>query len=326
MISKTFLRDVKTIHEDTYSGAAKIAQNCLIALKQECLVSSSQLNRSLLKELIQLLLDTHPMATIGNALLPIYISLDKLIISENFGKRDPKPAIDIIFAARREQLRIGEKYTQETLVDSLKDVNSLLTFSHSSTIINALLELAKDGLTDKKIYILESRPLKEGERFARTLINAGFTNIHLGIDFAVNEFSKHAEIAIFGADMIHMDGRILNKIGSTTIAKLFHEMGKEVIVAASMSKICLRSKFETDPNWIPSIPQQNPREITRIKHPNLTIWNKYFEIIPPRLVSLLILDKHKFYRPIEVQLKEFIEHSKLTDQIEILLHSWKTCD
>ncbi|MHA1542512.1 MAG: hypothetical protein ACTSQH_06025 [Candidatus Hodarchaeales archaeon] len=131
MISKTFLRDVKAIHEDTHSGAAKIAQNCLIVLKQECSTSSSQLNRTSLKELIQLLLDTHPMATIENALLPIYISLDKLINSNNFGKKDPKPAIDIIFAARREQLRIGEKYTQETLKDSLENVDSLLTFSHS---------------------------------------------------------------------------------------------------------------------------------------------------------------------------------------------------
>ena len=169
MVSKTFLRDVKAIHEDTHSGAAKIAQNCLIVLKQECSTSSSQLNRTSLKELIQLLLDTHPMATIENALLPIYISIDKLINSKNFGKKDPKPAIDIIFAARREQLRIGEKYTQETLKDSLKDVDSLLTFSHSSTVINSLLELAKEGLTKKKIFILESRPLKEGERSARIL-------------------------------------------------------------------------------------------------------------------------------------------------------------
>ncbi|GAG67961.1 unnamed protein product, partial [marine sediment metagenome] len=51
------------------------------------------------------------------------------------------PKIVMIFAARREQLRIGEKYTQETLIKILKEVDSLLTFSHSSTVINALLEL-----------------------------------------------------------------------------------------------------------------------------------------------------------------------------------------
>jgi len=168
--------------------------------------------------------------------------------------------------------------------------------------------------------------LKEGEKSARILANAGFKNVHLGIDFAVNEFSQYAEAAVLGADMIHMDGRILNKIGSTTIAKIFNEMNKKVIVAASMSKICLRSKFEEDQGWMPDIPQRKPREVTRIKHPNLTIWNKYFEIIPPKLVSLLILDKNKFYKPIEVQLEEFIEQSKLLDQVEILLQSWKACD
>jgi len=326
MISKTFLRDVKTIHDDTHNGAAKIAQNCLIALKQECLVSSSQLTRSFLKEMIQLLLDTHPMATIGNALLPIYISLDKLISSETFRKRDPKPSIEMIFAARREQLRIGEKYTQETLIKELRDKDSILTFSHSSTVNNALLELSKEGLTDKKIYILESRPLKEGGKSARILAGAGFKNVHFGIDFAVNEFSEHAEVAVLGADMIHMDGRILNKVGSTTIAKIFNEMNKKVIIAASMSKICLRSKFEEDQGWMPNIPHRKPREVTRMKHPNLTVWNKYFEIIPAKLVSLLVLDKHKFHKPIELQLNEFIEKSKLLDQVEILQQSWKTCD
>ena len=326
VVSKAFLRDVRAIHEDAHSGAAKIAENCLLALKQECTTSSSQLNRATLKELILLLLDTHPMATIENALLPVYISLDKLISTKNYRKRDPKPAIDMIFAARREQLRIGEKRTQETLVESLKGVKSLLTFSHSSTVLNSLLKLAKKSLTNKEIYVLESRPLKEGERSVHSLINAGFNNVNLGIDFAVNEFSQYAEVAVLGADTVHSDGRVLNKIGSATIAKLFTEMDKKVIVAASMSKICLRSKLEKDEGWKQNIPHRNPIEITKMKHPNLTIWNKYFEIIPPKLISLLILDNHKFKDPIKPKLSTFLEHSNLIEQINILRGSWNNSD
>ncbi len=326
MLSKTFLKDVETIHSDTHSGAAKIAQNCLIALKQECLTSSDKISRSFLKTAIQLLLDTHPMATIENALLPIFVRLVQLIDSHRLENGDPKPNIEMIFATRREQLRIGEKQTQETLVKILRPLKSILTFSHSSTVIKALLQVAHEGFTDKVVYILESRPLKEGERTAYTLANAGFKNVVLGIDLAIHEFAQRAEAAVFGADMIRVDGRILNKIGSVTIAKIFRDLNKEVIVAASLSKICLRGIIEKDHGWHPVIPQRNPKEVSNIVHPNLETWNKYFEVVSPKLISLLIMDKEEFRSPIEQHLPNFIETSTLADQIEKLRKTWNDAD
>jgi translation initiation factor 2B subunit (eIF-2B alpha/beta/delta family) len=326
VLSKTFLKDVESIHNDTHSGAAKIAQSCLIALKQECLTSSTKLSRSFLKTAIQLLLDTHPMATIENALLPIFVRLVQLMDSHRLENGDPKPAIDMIFATRREQLKIGENQTQETLVNVLRQFKSILTFSHSSTVTKALLQLAHEGFTDKIVYILESRPLKEGERTAYTLANAGFKNVVLGIDLAIHEFAQRAEAAVFGADMIRVNGQILNKLGSVTIAKLFRNLGKEVIVAASMAKICLRGMIEKDHGWHPVIPQRNPKEVSNIIHPNLTAWNKYFEVISPKLITLLIMDKKEFRTPIEQHLPNFIETSALADQIEKLRSIWNDVD
>ncbi len=326
MLSKAFLKDIETIHNDTHSGASKIALNCLIALKQECLSSTAQLTRSFLKTAIQLLLDTHPMATIENALLPVYVRLVRLIDSDRFAKEDIKPSIEMIFATRREQLRIGEDQTQETLVDRLKEVPSILTFSHSSTIIKALLKLAKDGFTDKEVYILESRPLKEGGRTAYSLANAGFKKVYLGVDFSLFEFATLADVAVMGADMLHENGEILNKLGSATIAMLFNELGKEVIIAASMSKICLRGIIERNHEWHPVIPQRNIKEVTNINHPNLTIWNKYFEIIPPDYITTLIMDQNTFEKPIGKQLSHFIESSLLADQIQVLREIWNDVD
>ena len=326
MISKAFLKDIETIHNDTDSGASKIALNCLTALKQECLTSSGQLTRSFLKTAIQLLLDTHPMATIENALLPVYVRLVQLIDSDRLKNDDIKPTIEMIFVTRREQLRIGEDRTRETLVEQLKETTSILTFSHSSTVIKALLELAKEGYTDKEIFILESRPLKEGGRTAYSLANAGFKKVFLGVDFAVFEFAHMAEVAVMGADMLHENGEVLNKIGSATIAKLFHDLGKETIVAASISKICLRGIIEKNHDWHPIIPQRNSKEITNINHPNLTIWNKYFEVIPPDYITTLVMDQNTFKRPIEKHLSQFIESSMLADQIKILRDIWNDVD
>ena len=80
------------------SGAAKIAQDCLIALKKECLTARSKINESFLKTAIQQLLNTHPMATIGNALFPIYIRLVQLINEGNLKKIDYKPSIEMLTA------------------------------------------------------------------------------------------------------------------------------------------------------------------------------------------------------------------------------------
>ncbi|MHA2174578.1 MAG: hypothetical protein ACXABI_07105 [Candidatus Hodarchaeales archaeon] len=206
------------------------------------------------------------------------------------------------------------------------EVPSILTFSHSSTVIKALLNLAKEGYTDKEIYILESRPLKEGGRTAYSLANAGYKKVILGVDFAIFEFTKLAEVAVMGADMLHENGEILNKIGSATIAKLFHNLGKEVIVAASMSKICLRGIIERNHDWHPIIPQRNSKEVTNINHPNLTIWNKYFEVIPPDYISTLIMDQNSFENPIGKHLTHFIKTSMLADQINILRDIWNDVD
>lgn len=327
MLSKSFLNEVKAIHNDTQSGAAQIASDCLNILKRECLRLNTRLDRSILKTAIQLLLDTHPMATIENALLPVFLQLTNLLELGGIQQGDPKAAIEVVFATRREQMRIGEKNTIDTLVRVLEEKKSILTFSHSSTVTTALLQLAREGYRDKEIYILESRPLREGKRTARTIATAGFDKIHLGIDFAINEFSQNAELAVLGADMIHPNGQVLNKIGSATIARLFHmQSKKDLIIAASPSKICLRGLINHDQDWHPIIPHRDSKEITTISSPNLVIWNKYFEIIEPDFITYLVMNRHKFPSPIEKSLKEFLKTSVIKSQLDTLREIWHDVD
>ncbi len=325
MLSKAFLKDVETLHNDTKSGAAAIAEISLSILKKECLRLGGKLDQSILKTGTQLLLDTHPMATIENALLPIYGKITQLI-HEGELKKDSNTKIELLFATRREQLRIGEKNTIATLVEELRERPSLLTFSHSSTILKALLQLAGEGYINKDIYILESRPLREGERTAYSLANAGFKNIHLGIDFCIHEFSELAEVAILGADMIQPNGNILNKIGSATIAHLFHDRSKEVIVAASPAKICLRGLIDDGHRWHPKIHHRDIREITNVKNPYLRVWNKYFEIIDSKWLSVLIMDHYRFHQPILKKLKEYFEKDPISSEIRVMKENWDKVD
>ncbi len=326
MLSRKFRKEVEIIHNDTQSGAAKIAEDCLNTLKQECLRIGITLERPLLKTAIQMLLDTHPMATIENALLPIYIRMNQIIQTGGLQNGEPRATIEMIFNTHREKMRIGEKNTIRSLFTVLKKKTSILTLSYSSTVIKALLQLSREGYRDKELFILESRPLKEGERTAQTLAMSGFKT-HLGIDLAVAEFANKAQIAVLGADMIHQNGLILNKMGSATVAELFSTRSKEVIVAASLSKICLRGIIDRDHKWHPTISHRNPKEITSVTNPNLTVWNKYFEVIKPKYISTLIMDRHIFHAPIEVQIEEFLRNDKtISTQINALRESWFDVD
>jgi translation initiation factor 2B subunit (eIF-2B alpha/beta/delta family) len=322
LLSRFFLKEVESIHNDTQSGAAEIAEKCLNTLKNECLRLKTKLDRTTLKMAIQFLLDTHPMATIENALIPVFLRLIQLIEPDGIQNGDPETAIEILFATRREQMRIGELNTIEKLAEVLEEKKSILTFSHSSTITKALIELAKEGLIDKQIFVLESRPLKEGERTALLLAKSGFKKVYLGIDFAIEAFSKQAEIAVLGADTIYPGGQVLNKIGSATIAKLFHMGSKEVIIAASPAKICLRTIISNIQEWSVKIPQRKPKEISTVTAPNLEIWNKYFETIQPDYISSLIMDSHQIYSPISEEITKFLESNQLIEQIRSFKEIW----
>ena len=324
--SKFFLKEVELIHNDTHSGAAEIADKCLNALKNESLRLNTKLNREKLKKAIQLLLDTHPMATIENALLPVFLRLLHLIEPDDIQNGDPKATIELLFATRREQMRIDELNTIENLTKVLQEKKSILTFSYSSTITNSLLKLAKTGYTDIEIFILESRPLREGERTAILLADSGFKKVHLGIDLAIGEFSQQAEMVVLGADTIYPSGHILNKIGSATIAKIFHMSSKEVLIAASPSKICLRTVISKNQERSIKIPNRNPKEISTHSAPNLKIWNKYFEIIQPDYISSLIMSSDRIYPPISVQISNFLETNQLIEQVRSFREIWDDVD
>jgi translation initiation factor 2B subunit (eIF-2B alpha/beta/delta family) len=323
VISKLFIKDVELINQDTKNGAAQIAENCLSALKRECLRQKSELKSSFVKSAIQLLLDTHPMATIENALIPVYERLFRYEEDQETHRGDIKTEIELIFATRREQMRICEINTIKTLVEALRGTKSLLTFSHSSTITTALSQLAKENYCDKEIYILESRPLMEGEKTADSIAKAGFQKTYLGVDFALNEFSNKAEVAVLGADTVYSSGQILNKIGSATIAKTFQSKSKDVIFAASSSKLCsIRGIIDNSHKAYPTIPARNPKEVSSISRPNLTIWNKYFEIIEPEYTSSLIMDTHTFLPPINEKITKFLEDSLIFKQVENIKDIW----
>ena len=162
-----------------------------------------------------------------------------------------------------------------------------MTLSSSSTVRTGLLEAGRRGIS---VVCLEGRPMNEGQALARTLAQAGIP-VTLAVDAAAQSLVREVDLVVMGADSVG-DGGIVNKIGSRGLAREAQEGGIPVWVAADRSK------------WLPpGFPQpvddDRPAEEVWRGSRGVTVWNRYFEILPAALVDQ-VLTESGAYTPEEL--------------------------
>ena len=119
----------------------------------------------------------------------------------------------------------------------LPDKGRVLTHSYSSTVKRAL-ELAANSKHRLTVYVTESSPGLEGKRLANELINLGIP-VRLIADSAVSSVIADIDLMFVGADSVLADGSVVNKIGTSSIAKAANERGISCYV------VCETAKFST---------------------------------------------------------------------------------
>ena len=127
--------------------------------------------------------------------------------------------------------------------------------------------------------------MNEGQALARTLAQAGIP-VTLAVDAAAQSLVGEVDLVVMGADSIG-DAGIVNKIGSLGLAREAHERGTPVWVAADRSK------------WLPpGFPQpvddDRPGEEVWRGSKGVTVWNRYFELLPSTLVDQVVTDSGAF--------------------------------
>ena len=122
-------------------------------------------------------------------------------------------------------------------VTLLPDDGRVLTHSYSGTVKRAL-ELAAKSKHRLTVYVTESSPGLEGKQLANDLIKLGIP-VKLVADSAVGAVIADIDLVLVGADSILADGSVVNKIGTSTIAKAANETGIPCYVA------CETAKFNT---------------------------------------------------------------------------------
>ncbi|MBK5114126.1 MAG: hypothetical protein KGD59_12170 [Candidatus Heimdallarchaeota archaeon] len=276
MLSREFQKDIDKIKIDTIHGAVYLTIELLKAIRSE--IERTEIGVKEFNSMIEELESIHPeMASIR-----IAIKLLKEGKSHRIKKKiDYLNLIDIIY----ERIMFKEKITSTNLMKILMGAQSIMTISYSTTILDAFKQLATNTI-DKRIYVLESRPKREGIVLAKRLAELGF-RVRLIADAAAGYYAKDADMIVIGADTILPDGSILNKIGSFQLALIAKYYQKPFVVAASTNKLAT-----TGPESLKELIKDKPiEEIYESTMEKLTVKNIYFELIPRELVTIFVSDE-----------------------------------
>lgn len=182
----------------------------------------------------------------------------------------------------------------EYLVDLFPDSGSIMTQCFGETIVGTMLREARARGKDMKLFIPETRPYFQGARLTASVAYEQGFDTRVITDNMPAFVMGHHKIDLFtsAADVIALDGHIVNKIGTYQIA----------IVA----------KYHGVPYFVTGIPDQAHKDASNIvieeRDSNLVLeargvkntlegvkgYYPSFDITPPYLVSGLVTDKGIF--------------------------------
>ena len=182
----------------------------------------------------------------------------------------------------------------EYLVDLFPNKGNIMTQCFGETIVGMMLRLSKQRGKDIKLFVPETRPYFQGARLTASVAqDQGFDTTVITDNMPAFTMTRH-KIDLFtsAADVICLDGHVVNKIGTYQIAitAKYHgvpyfvtgipDVGHETIDSVTIE--------ERDPNLV--------LEARGIKNTLEGVKGYYpsFDITPPHLVSGVVTDKGIF--------------------------------
>lgn len=274
---------IDAIARDQSHGAAQLASSAIRILIAVCKRSRGKdLGQftSTVRQTVQSLAKIRPsMAPIRNwSLVFAYRFQEKI----NAGASLPE--------AKREGILLGEELLaqQQKFVEHqvkaargiLKNCNSLLTLSYSSTVESIL----RHGLpSDCRVAIAESRPLMEGRLLFKNLQHT-FADLRLITDAQMGLTTPDTDLVLVGADTILLDLAVVNKTGTYLSALVSHTHSRDFFVAADTYKI---NADMDSRNCV--LESKSGREVWPQHEKQCD--NVYFDITPAKLISGFITEK-----------------------------------
>ena len=274
MLPESVEEKVAAVAGDHQSGATHLAERALRAF--DLLVASGSMDRASVQELARRLEEAQPaMASVRNvARMAARFLIDTPDKWPGF--RD----------AMQRELDEGRRRAARNFLKLLDRPATILTLSRSTNVFECLGAAHAKGLL-QEVFVLESRPLREGVEFARDLHDAG-VNVAVIADAASGAFISGATLGLSGADTVLVDGSVVNRAGTFPLAALCRAAGKPFYAACETFKIDTTRSVK---DWRPP-PEQDPGEVAS----DVPARNPYFDLTPGALVTGLVTDRG-VYKP-----------------------------
>jgi translation initiation factor 2B subunit (eIF-2B alpha/beta/delta family) len=305
-IHHSILSQIDDIRNDNLSGANELALRAIEVIQNQLdLIAYEDRDiKDLFLKLVGNIIRVRP------SMAPLINSMGFLISNiDEFTKGSIFKAISLFYkfqTKKQEKLQENFKLLLNRL--ALSEI-SIITLSYSSTLLN-IIQSAKDFSFN--FYVLESRPLLEGQKLAEILSKTYET--HLIVDAALGKFIDHIDLVLIGVDSILKDGSIINKIGTYPLAALAKSSNKQVYVICDSFKYNLWSHYGIEVK----IEEKPINEVynKKVFSDSLNVHNYYFDITPAKFLDIIISDLgvlsvNDFLRDIEKNLpinwfKQFI--------------------
>ena len=271
---------VAPLREDNVSGASELSRTAAEILKRGAVRAQAGSVDELrwgLGEVCQKILEAQP--AMGPMLTLVRRVLDAVEGKESVedGRLAAVNAADDFssaFEARAEAV-------MRAAAGLLPAGGTVATISASGTVRRLLCsEAAPRGI---RVVCFESRPLREGRSLARSLVEAGVESTY-AVDAAIESIVPACDLVIFGTDAVGDEG-VTNKIGSTVLARAARKAARPVYVLADETKLL--------PQGYPQIvgDDRPGAEVWDDAPEELTVWNRYFEVVPVELVTGIVVEE-----------------------------------
>ncbi len=281
---KQIARDIRTMR---IRGAGRVARAAAVALKLAAKTSKAKMPAEFMREIDRvssLLLATRPTA----------ISLPNAVRFVTFGAKQAKGAdlqtLQGTIISRADEFIKNSKEAVERIgkigARRISNDDVILTHCNSDCALAVIKTAFKQGKRIK-VFVTESRPMRQGLISVRELTKAGIPTT-LIVDSAVRHFIRDIDKVIVGADSIAANGAVINKIGTSQIALVAHEARVLFFVAAESYKF----HPGTLVGRLVEIEERDLDEVINPKRfPRAKIRNPVFDITPPEYVDLIITER-----------------------------------
>lgn len=265
---------IEDIEADHTSGANRIASMGLKALEALVREAGARLDPELVREATRRV----AAAQRTNAALHNVTQLFTQLVAEG---HEPRAVLEQL----RSELESAREAVARNFLKIAPEQATLVTLSFSANVL-ACLQRAHDAGRVDRVYVMESRPILEGRFLVIALTEAG-VKATLVPDAMGPGLMAEADCALVGADTVLCDGSFVNKTGTYALGLAAMDRHKPLYVATETLKFDTRHDTAS---W-PGAPEMSPREVWDRPPENIDVMNRYFEVIPAKLVTMYATER-----------------------------------